>query len=187
MSVSDEELVALVQGGDAEQFGELMSRYEPKLMRYGSRFLGQGDDVRDAVQDAFIRAYQNIQSFDTSQRFSPWIYRIAHNAFVNELRRRNRSPLQLPDLDLLLGHTADVESPQSESERASLARMVEIGLEGISAKYREVLVLYFMEGLSYKEIADILRVPVGTVGVRLIRAKKALKALYKDRNIIYDT
>ena len=186
LAPSDEELMALVQRGDSERFGELMARYEPKLMRYGSRFLAQGDDIREIVQDVFIKTYQDVQSFNTSQKFSPWIYRIAHNAFANELRRTSRSPIRLPDFDLLLSHSPALESSDSESERASLVRMVETGLESISPKYREVLVLYFMEELSYKEIADVLRVPVNTVGVRLVRAKAALKDSYKERNISYE-
>lgn len=184
--LSDEELAALVQRGDAEQFGMLMVRYESKLTRYGSRFLVQGDDIREIVQDIFIKTYQDIQSFDTTQRFSPWIYRIAHNAFANELRRKSRSPIRLPDFDALLSHSPAAESTDSESEHDLLVRMVETGLGSIPAKYREVLVLYFMEGLSYKEIADVLRVPVNTVGVRLTRAKMALRASYKERNISYE-
>ncbi|MFZ1988040.1 MAG: RNA polymerase sigma factor [Minisyncoccia bacterium] len=185
-SLSDEELVSLVQRGDSEQFGVLMARYEPKLMRYGSRFLEGGDDVRDIVQDVFIKTYQNIQSFDSTQKFSPWIYRIAHNAFVNELRRKSHGPMRLPDFDLLLDHAPAIESADSKSEHGSLVRLVESGLADISPKYREVLILYFMEELSYKEIADVLRIPVNTVGVRLARAKEALKTFYKNRNISYD-
>ncbi len=87
---------------------------------------------------------------------------------------------------LLLSHSPALESSDSESEHASLVRMVEMGLESISPNYREVLVLYFMEELSYKEIADVLRVPINTVGVRLARAKAALKSSYKERNISYE-
>ncbi len=185
-AISDEEIAAFVQRGDSERFGMLMARYEPKLMRYGSRFLAQGDDIREVVQDVFIKTYQDIRSFDTSQKFSPWIYRIAHNAFANELRRKSRGHIRFPDFDLLLSHSPAPDSSDSESEHASLVRMVETGLESISSKYREVLVLYFMEELSYKEIADVLRVPVNTVGVRLARAKAALRTSYKERNISYE-
>ena len=121
---SDEELVALVQRGESEQFGILMTRYEEKLTRYGSRFLSQGYEIRDIVQDVFTKAYQDIQSFDTSKRFSPWIYRIAHNAFANELRRKSHSPVQLPDFDLLLSHTPALESADTASEHASLVRLM---------------------------------------------------------------
>lgn len=182
-SLTDEVIAARVQAGDAEAFGELMHRYEAKLGRYGRRFLSRNDDIQEMVQDIFIRAYQNIQSFDGSQRFSPWIYRIAHNVFANELRRKSRTPLTLPDFDVLLGYAPSPEAADTESERASLKRLVEAGLAAIAPKYREVLLLYFMEELSYKEIADVLRIPVSTVGVRLARAKKELTAAYEARHI----
>lgn len=184
--LSDEELVALVQRGEHSRFGELMARYESKLHRYGSKFLAREGDISDIVQDVFVRAFENIQGFDASQRFSPWIYRIAHNAFANELRRRSRNPIVLPDFDLIIGNLPSEESAQEEGERSMLSRMVEDGLKRIAPKYREVLVLYFMEELSYKEIADVLHVPVGTVGVRLARAKQSLKAVYDARNVTYE-
>ncbi len=86
--ISDEELARAVQKGDKERFGVLMERYEKKLFRYGRRFLSQKENVEDAVQEVFIKTYQAIQSFDPEQRFSPWIYRIAHNMFVNALKNR---------------------------------------------------------------------------------------------------
>jgi RNA polymerase sigma-70 factor (ECF subfamily) len=185
-SASDEDLALLVQRGDSEQFGVLMSRYEKRLVRYGSRFLAREDDIREIVQDVFIRTYQDIQSFDASQKFSPWIYRIAHNTFANELRRKSRNPIHLPDFDLLVSHAPSTEAADTESEHASLVRLVESGLASIAPKYREVLVLYFMEELSYKEIAEVLHIPVSTVGVRLARAKSVLKASYRRRNISYE-
>jgi len=181
--LKDERLAAQVQGGDSEAFGTLMARYQPKLARYGSRFLARSDDVEDIVQDIFVNVYRNIKGFDSSQRFSPWIYRIAHNAFVNELRRKSRTPIRIPDFDLLALHTPSGERADDLSEHESLARLVESGLAGIDPKYREVLILYFMEELSYREIADVLRIPVATVGVRLLRAKNALKKEYANRNI----
>lgn len=181
--LKDEEYALRVQQGDTDAFGVLMSRYEPKLMRYGSRFLARNEDVQDIVQDIFVNVYRNIKGFNPSQRFSPWIYRIAHNAFVNELRRKSHAPIALPDFDLFALHAPAPESADDVSERASLARLVESGLSSIPPKYREVLILYFMEDLSYKEIADVLHIPVATVGVRMLRAKNALKSEYADRNI----
>jgi len=81
--------------GDIEVFGILLDRYEQKLSRYGKKFLSRKEDIEDIVQDVFVSAYQNIQSFDSTQRWSPWIYRIAHNALVNALRKKGRSPIRL--------------------------------------------------------------------------------------------
>jgi len=84
---TDEAIALRVQGGDGEVFGELIERYQAKLSRYARKFLLDPDDAADIVQDIFIKSYQNIQSFDATRRFSPWIYRIAHNEFVNALKK----------------------------------------------------------------------------------------------------
>ena len=85
---TDEEIAAAVQGGDSEAFGLLVQRYEQKLLRYGSKFLISGEDPKDLLQDIFIKAYANIQSFDARRVFSPWMYRIAHNEFINAGKKR---------------------------------------------------------------------------------------------------
>jgi len=183
--MSDEALARIVQQGDADAFGVLMERYEAKLKRYGTKFLSNPEDVGDLVQDAFVRAYQNIQSFDASLRFSPWMYRIAHNEFVSALRKRSRSPVLSVDFDALVSHPAYDDPAPREREQKDMRRMIDAGLERISSKYREVLVLYYLEDLSYKEIADVLQVPVSTVGIRLKRGKDALAAVYQEQGHAY--
>ena len=177
---TDEEITARVQSGHADAYGELVTRYEAKLLRYGRKFLARDEDRQDIVQDIFISAYQNIQSFDTSQRFSPWIYRIAHNAFVNEIRKNERRPILPFDFDAIVPHIAYVDPAETEREQKDMRSYLEKGLESIPSKYREVLVLHYFEDMAYKDIADILQVPQGTVGIRLKRAKEALRAQYKD-------
>lgn len=181
--ITDEAVALLVQRGDAEQFGVLMERYQGKLMRYGRKFLSNGEDVKDIVQEVFLQSYKNIKSFDAKQRFSPWIYRIAHNAFVNELRRKSRRPFAVPDFDLLLAHSVYEDPAEAEREREDMKKMVERGLEELRPGEREILVLYYLEELSYKEIAEVLALPMGTVSVRLSRAKKALREAYDRLNI----
>lgn len=176
---ADEELARRVQKGDAEALGTLMRRYEPKLSRYGSRFLGDPDEVASAVQDALVRAYENIQGYDPGQRFSPWMYRIAHNVFVSELRKRSSRPALLPDFDTLLTHVPASEEATRDAEERETREQVERGLGALDPKYREVLVLFYLEELSYRDIADVLRVPAGTVAARLSRAKAALKKAYE--------
>lgn len=179
-SESDEALAVRVQTGDHEAFAELMRRYEPKMTRYGRRFLATAEDVEDIVQDIFIKTYTNIQSYNESYPFSPWLYRIAHNAFANELRRRSRRPILSFSTDMLLPNLrgdTDVEADVIAREDAAL---VEAQLAALSLQHREVLVLYFFEELSYEEIADVLRIPKTTVGVRLSRAKKQLKKLMEQ-------
>ena len=91
--VTDEAITKRVQQGDVEAFALLMDRYEKKITRYARKFLSQPDDVKDIVQDVFVKVYVNIKSFDVKRRFSPWIYRIAHNEFVNALKKNKASKL----------------------------------------------------------------------------------------------
>lgn len=182
-NISDEELARLVSIGETEKFGILMERYHAKLMRYGKKFLVDNDNIEDVVQDVFIKTYKNIKSFDTSARFSPWIYRIAHNTYINAIKKNSINPLNLFDFDTLLSHTVVEDPIIKEREQKEIAQFVEKGLSNIEAKYREILVLYYIEELSYKEIADILHIPISTVGVRIMRAKQVLKAKYKELNI----
>jgi RNA polymerase sigma-70 factor (ECF subfamily) len=180
---TDEEIALLVQSGDKEKFGLLIDRFETKLIRYGKKFLARTEDIEDIVQDIFTSAYQNIQSFNPSQKFSPWIYRIAHNAFVNAIKKNSKNPLVLFDFDTLASHLTYDDPKEDEQEKEDIKEMVDKGMNKLSAKYREILTLYYFEEMSYKEIADILEVPTGTVGIRLKRAKQALKETYKKTNI----
>ena len=180
---TDEELAALVQKGEKESFGLLVERFESKLLRYGSKFLARTEDVEDIVQDVFINAYRNIQSFNTSQKFSPWIYRIAHNAFVNALKKNSKNPLLLFDFDTFVSHVAYEDPVVAEREQKEMKKMIDNGMDKLPAKSREILTLYYLDEMSYKEIADILEVPTGTVGIRLSRAKNSLREIYKKMNI----
>jgi RNA polymerase sigma-70 factor (ECF subfamily) len=174
----DEVVAVAVQQGDADAFGELISRYEQKLKRYGRKFLSSQDDIEDLVQDVFIKAYTNIQSFDTSLRFSPWIYRIAHNTFVNELKHRGRRSTPLFDADTVLPFLPAKETADNEALRAELRNIMDELLQDLPEKYREVLILHYYEELNYQEISDVLQIPVTTVGVRLLRGRKKLQELY---------
>lgn len=184
---TDEEIVGLIQKGDRDQFGTIVERYEQRLLRYGRKFMSEGEDIVDIVQDVFVSTYENIQSFDTSQKFSPWIYRIAHNAFVGGLRKRSRTPVSFIDLDTLIAHPVYEDPAMREREEGEMKRMIEQGLAQLSAKYREILVLHYIEDMSYRDIADILQIPVGTVGVRLRRAKESLRQTYEKMNLRYES
>ena len=184
--IGDEQVAARVQAGDAESFGILVERYEAKLLRYGRKFLARQEDIEDIVQDVFESAFKNIRSFDSARAFSPWIFRIAHNAYVNGLRKQSRNPLTMLDFDTFVSHHVD-EAGGAElgREQKEMKELIERGLETLSPKSREILVLYYLEEFSYQEIADILQVPIGTVGVRLKRARDSLTNVYKKMNVDY--
>lgn len=183
MPLSDEAIAAAVQRGDGEQFGELISRYEDKLKRYARRFLAREDEIEDLVQDVFIKSYTNIQSFDTSLKFSPWIYRVAHNTFVNELRRKERYGSTVFDTDALFALLPAKEQSDANMLQEDDKHLLGESLLQLSPKLREVLVLHYFEDLSYKEISDILQISTTTVGVRITRARSKLQQIITNKTI----
>ncbi len=172
---TDEELVLSIQRGLEDPFGVIMDRYTQKLLRYGKRFISSPDNIEDVVQEIFIKVYQNIKSFDANRKFSPWIYRIAHNSFVNYLRKTDKDPLLVFDFDALLNHPIYEDGAIKEKENEEIRVLLDKGLKKLPPVYREILILYYFENLSYQEIADVLHVPTGTVGIRLKRAREMLK------------
>ncbi len=173
--LSDEEVVRKVQAGDTLSFGLLVERYETKLKRYARKFLMTKEDTDDLVQDIFLSTYENIKSVDTSRKFSSWIYRVAHNTYVNALRKRENHRRGFLDFDTILPLLSAQETADNDTYRVEEKELIEKTLDSIDEKYREVLVLYYIEELSYEEIADILGIPIATVGVRLKRGKERAK------------
>jgi len=180
--LTDEEIVSIIRSGETDSFGILVERYDAKMKRYARKFLFGYEDAEDIVQQVFIKAFVNIRSFDTEKKFSSWLYRIAHNEFINAIRKKKREPLPFFDSDILFPHLAAKESADKEIKEQELHQIIDKCLDKVSAKYREPLVLYYFEELNYKEIANILRIPVSTVGIRMIKAKKILKSFCEKIN-----
>ncbi|MEA3452935.1 MAG: RNA polymerase sigma factor [Patescibacteria group bacterium] len=180
--LTDEEIVSIIRSGETDSFGILVERYEVKMKRYARKFLFGYEDAEDIVQQVFLKAYINIKSFDRDKKFSSWLYRIAHNEFINAIRKKKREPLPFFDSDLLFPRLATKESADKEIKEEELRQIIDKCLDKVSPKYREPLVLYYFEELSYKEISTILRIPVSTVGIRILRAKKTLKSFCEKMN-----
>ncbi|MDB5260456.1 MAG: polymerase sigma factor SigW, polymerase sigma-70 factor, subfamily [Candidatus Nomurabacteria bacterium] len=177
LDITDESLVAQVKSGDRDKYELLVERYESKLNHYATRFLSDNDAATDAVQDVFIKAYINIQSFDTSKKFSSWIYRIAHNEFVNILRKKKSLSVSFFDFDTFFPHQVEGEGSDMLALKREDKERVEKAISKLEPKYREPIVLYYFEDMKYDEIADVLLIPVATVGVRIMRAKKLLEKI----------
>jgi len=174
---TDEQIVKEVIAGQVEAFGVLVQRYEDKLKRYGRRFLSSAEGIEDIAQKIFISVYQNLKSFDTGRRFSPWIYRIAHNAFVNALKKRAHDPLPFFNPDVLFPHPITPERPDRDLERKEIRELLDKSLQKLPTKYREPLILFYLQELDYISIADIMHLPVSTVGVRISRGRNMLKKI----------
>lgn len=176
---TDEEIASLVQSGDIEAFGVLVKRYEDKMKRYARKFLNIAEDIEDIVQEVFIKAYVNIKSFDPKKKFSSWLYRIAHNEFVNALKKhKRRKVFSFFELDILLPYSF-VGDSNRDIEREEMRQMIDKCLNRLDFKYREPIILHYLEELNYKEIADVLRIPISTVGIRLKRGREKLKNILK--------
>lgn len=174
--LTDEQIVKRVLAGERYLYGLIMDRYAPRLTRYGRKFLNDGDTIEDAVQDVFVKAYEHLSSFDVARKFQSWIYRIAHNTFVNELRAKDKSWVVL-EWDTLVALPATDKTAEDERDTEEIKQAIETGLAQLPLKYREVLVLHYLEEMSYADISEVLRVPIGTVGIRLKRAKEALRKI----------
>lgn len=175
---TDEEIVKRIQKGETQLFDILVVRYEKKMARYASKFLFGYDDSKDLIQDIFIKAYVNIQSFDSSRVFSPWLYRIAHNEFINAIKKRGKEKLTFFDPDTLFPHPVYEDHKEEEMDAVELKKMLDVCIDKLDPKYREPLVLFYYEDIDYKRIAEILRIPVSTVGIRLKRGKVSLKKIF---------
>ena len=183
----DEIIVALVQSGKSDFFGILINRYQEKMMRYARRFLSNDDDKKDIVQEIFIKAYVNIKSFDPKRKFSSWLYRIAHNELVNNLKKKNKSFLPILDLDTFFPqHGYSNNNVNEKIDRKNTMELIDKCFNELDTKYKEPIILYYLENLSYKEIADVMSIPVSTVGIRIKRAKKIMKSIFQKKGYKYE-
>lgn len=174
---SDEEVVTRTLE-DPQWYGELFDRYEAKLTRYIRRLgVHRLEDQQDVLQDIFLKAYRNLNSFDTTLSFSSWIYRIAHNEAISWYRKtvvRPEGNLVADSEELLQFVQSKDIAPDVAFDHSVNAEQVAKALSRIDEKYRAVLILRFFEHKEYDEISDILKIPIGSVGTLLHRGKKQL-------------
>jgi len=182
---TDEELVPLVLK-DQDYFLYLVRRYEDKLMRYILRISGlKKEDAEDVLQDIFIKIYQNLNDFDTSLKFSSWAYRIAHNEVISNYRKLKVRPktVSYNDDPALINKIASNVNFIKEIEKEYDAKVIRKVLAKMDTKYREALILRFLEEKDYKEMSDILQKPIGTVGAMVNRGKAQFKKIVINEKI----
>lgn len=170
--LSDEKLIEVVRSKDNESYAEVIRRYQAKLLRYATYIVGGDEAGADIVQEGFVKAYQNLNSFDTKKKFSSWIYRIVHNEAINYLKKQNKVKQLNPEIEYDSG--VNLEEEFIKNEIISHAQNC---LEEMDLLYKIPLSLFYLEEKSYEEISDILRIPVGTVGTRINRAKLIMKKI----------
>ncbi len=182
---SDEELVKLTLEHQ-EFFLYLIKRYEEKLLSYILRISNiRREEAEDVLQDVFIKIYQNLNDFDTELKFSSWIYRITHNQVISNYRKNKARPqsITLNLNDEIIKKLASNLDIEQEVNILYLRKSINKVLASLERKYREVLVLKFLEEKDYNEMSDILKKPIGTIATLLNRAKKHFKEELGRQNI----
>ncbi len=182
--LSDERLVEISLDGDEDAYGILVRRYQRRLTAFLSQLVGDMELARELSQEAFVRAWAALERFDPKYRFSTWLFRIAHNLGIDQLRRRRLQTMPLyrtdADGDEVEVIVADVaKDPLGHLENTALAAELRQVIEGLRPEYRELVLLRHFAGLSYQEIADFME-PLGTVKNKLFRAHSVLRKALAD-------
>jgi RNA polymerase sigma-70 factor, ECF subfamily len=181
VTLTDAELVQQALAGSQLAYQHLVSRYATPAVNLASRMVRDRALAEDLAQEAFIRAFERLSSYDPERRFISWFFQILHNLTIDHLRRKRPVMVSLDELEEI-GHpaidTASVSgAPDVQAEEAALAHALEAGLSRIRPEYREAVVLRYREDLSVQEIAEIMNVPAGTVKTYLYRARKELASI----------
>ncbi|MDH4232114.1 MAG: sigma-70 family RNA polymerase sigma factor [Nitrospirota bacterium] len=181
----DYELVARCKKGDLDAFESLVIKHQGKMLNIAFRMVGNYEDACEIVQDAFLSAYRGIGNFEKRSRFSTWLYTIVINTSRNRLRQiRSAVRHEQFSLDdtvatgsgsMRVGLASDCPSAAEQLEKKELQAKVQGCINRLESEFREVLVLRDIQGFSYEEISDMLKIAQGTVKSRLFRARENMK------------
>ncbi len=179
--MNDETLIDLTLSGDKEAFGTLARKYQDRVYNLALPIVGNSEDAMDVVQETFLQALSHLDGFRRSSRFYTWLYRIAYNCAIGALRRRRTA-----SFDQIVEATgerfvASEAAPDADAKLADDVRILREEISKLPEEFRAALVLREMEGANYDEIAETLKIPIGTVRSRLHRARQALREAFERR------
>ena len=172
----DQAWVEAAQRGDRRAFGQLVEVYQRRVYALAFGIVRQRDDAWDVAQEAFVKAYRNLEAFNGEASFFTWLYRITTNLSIDHVRARKRKRTETMDAapELPAGQSAD---PDHALGRGELAQVLRAAMDQLSEKHRAIIVLREIEGLSYEEMAEVLGIRKGTVMSRLFHARQNLQEL----------
>jgi RNA polymerase sigma-70 factor (ECF subfamily) len=179
---TDAEIVQLVLDGDKDQYALLVDAYGERVINYLVRMTGTRCEAEDLTQEAFVRAYFALSSYNPEYKFSTWLFRIAINLCINYIKKRQRwvHVDEYQDEDgkptWELADTHCYGNPTSSMDRRELQRQIQQAIQQLPPVYRTVVVLRHVHGLSYQEIADVTGLPIGTIKSRLGRGRCKMTA-----------
>jgi len=193
---TDEQLVARLQGGDDAAFEQLVERYRNDLYRFLVRFTSSRSWAEDVFQDSFFQVYQSAHTFDTTKRFKPWLFKIAANKARDQLRKNKRR--KAVSLNLTVGGSTsasgggeaelvdlmegDWQSPVEQTSGQELGDNVRDMVDAMPDHLREVLMMAYFQQMPYRDVAEALSIPLGTVKSRLHAAVGTFGKLWKARH-----
>ncbi len=182
---TDVELIADAIGGSEDRFEELVRRYQRPIIGYVFRMLGDYEASLDVSQEVFIKVYNSLSRYSSEYKFSTWLYRIAHNAAIDHLRRNSVNPQSIETETADGAYQLQIESPlptpEQDRERSEWRTEIEAVVKCLPAAYRELILLRHSQDLSYDEIAEVTQLPLGTVKNRLFRAREMMRDIFIER------
>ena len=181
-------LIKQAQNGDNAAFRRLFELWHTKIYRFAYRFFADEDEASEITQKTFIKTYQNVSSLDDPGKFSPWIYRIANNLCLDELKRagRRKSTSLESWLEQTGGAESDTITPDELLQQKELGAIIQKALLTLPDEQRTVIILKEYEGLKFREIAEILEEPESTVKSRLYYGLKATRRVLQKWNIKHE-
>lgn len=185
-NLTDVELIAKAISGREDGFEELVRRYQRPITNYVFRMLNDYDASLDVTQEVFIKVYNSLSRYSSEYKFSTWLYRIAHNAAIDSIRRRRSPNEQSIETENKDGaYQLQIESPnptpEQERERSEWRTEIDAVVKCLPSVYRELILLRHTQDLSYDEIAEITNLPLGTVKNRLFRAREMMREIFIER------
>ncbi len=184
MPADDRALIQRARAGDQQAFRELVRRYQQKVYGISFGMLHNSDDAMDVAQETFIKVHRYLDNFKGTSSFYTWLYRITVNLCIDHMRKHKKA--QVLDFDEAIGHDEDTPNeivpstlgmnPARNLDQAEMREMIDKALETLSPAHRAVILMREVEGLSYKEIAEVLEISIGTVMSRLFHARRRMQA-----------
>jgi len=189
MTLPDDVLVERTLAGDTAAFSALYDRYERPLFNFVNQYVGDYEAAQDIFQETMIRAYRKLGRYQVGTNFSAWIHRIAINLAKDEFKRKKRRPVSNiaeatetgDETDLFAAMAEESPGPEKVTLNKDTARRVREGLARLTPDHMQVILLYVFQGMAYKEIAETLCIPIGTVKSRMHYAVKELGKVLDGR------
>ncbi|HMJ09593.1 MAG TPA: sigma-70 family RNA polymerase sigma factor [Pyrinomonadaceae bacterium] len=185
--LSDIELIAGAVAGGEDNFEELVRRYQRPIIGYVFRMLCDYDSALDVTQEVFIKVYNSLERYSSEYKFSTWLYRIAHNAAIDHMRRNSINTQSLETESADGTYQLQIESsnptPEQDRERSEWRTQIDLVVKCLPAAYRDLILLRHSQDMSYDEIAEVTGLPLGTVKNRLFRAREMMRDIFIERGV----